>query len=137
MKRYIFAYLATLLSYLLLDYIWLGLVSLQAYQAAIGHLMRDNFPVWPWAMFYLMYSAVVVKIIISVLPPNAAIRAALHGCLLGLAAYGAYNMTNYAILATWPIGITIKDWVWGTFVSGAISYCGYRVFYSKWMQQSD
>lgn len=131
MKRYTLSYLATLFSYLLLDYLWLGLVSQQAYQTAIGHLMRDDIPVWPWVTFYLIYAAVVVKIIIAVLPGQQPVIAFVHGCLFGLAAYGAYNLTNYAILASWPLDITVKDWIWGAFVSGAISYCGYVMYNSR------
>ncbi|MBT0587895.1 DUF2177 family protein [Alteromonas oceanisediminis] len=128
MKQYFVVYLAVLGSYLLLDFIWLGLVSQASYQSAIGHLMREQIPVWPWVTFYSVYSAVVVRLVIQPIPPNGKARTAfINGVCLGLAAYGAYNMTNYAILESWPLSITVKDWAWGTFVTGVISLCGFGI----------
>ncbi|WP_100642407.1 DUF2177 family protein [Alteromonas facilis] len=127
MKVLFFTYLAVLCSYLLLDFIWLGLVSQSSYQEAIGYLMRDTLPRWPWIAFYLMYSFVVVKIVIAPLVNQSSKHAFINGACLGLAAYGAYNLTNYAILKGWPIQITLIDWVWGTLVSAIISWVGFRV----------
>lgn len=125
MKRFFIAYACVLVSYLVLDYLWLGHVSQQAYQEAIGHLMREDIPKWPWITFYLLYATVLTKIVVLPLNQHQHKTAFVNGCLFGLAAYGAYNLTNYAILASWPLHITLTDWVWGTFVSGAIALCGY------------
>ena len=88
--------------------------------------MRESYPVWPWVVFYLLYAAVMLRLVVLPLPDNASpALAGFNGALLGVAAYGAYNMTNYAILASWPLSITLKDWAWGTFVSGAIALAGF------------
>lgn len=124
MRTFTLTYIVVLSSYLILDFIWLGLVSQQSYQAAIGHLMRDEIPVWPWVTFYCVYAFAVTKLV--VMPARSAgIKSIFtNGCILGVAAYGAYNLTNYAIIDTWPMWITLKDWFWGTFVTGVISVCG-------------
>jgi uncharacterized membrane protein len=44
-------------------------------------------------------------------------QAALMGGVLGLAAYGTYDLTNYATLKSWPLSITLIDLAWGTLVS--------------------
>jgi uncharacterized membrane protein len=134
MKLNALTYIVVLLTYLVLDYIWLGLVSQQSYQDAIGHMMRDEIPKWPWITFYLIYSLVIVRLV--VLRPSeskALLPVFINGCLFGCAAYGAYNMTNYAILESWPLAITFKDWAWGTVVSGLISVSGFCFYqhYSK------
>ncbi|MFT7217828.1 MAG: putative membrane protein [Paraglaciecola sp.] len=36
-------------------------------------------------------------------------------------------MTNYAILADWPLTISIKDWVWGTVVTGLSSWFSWKM----------
>ena len=125
MKRHFQIYLIVLGSYLLLDFVWLGLVSQQSYQEAIGHLMREDIPKWPWITFYLVYSFVIVRLVVTPLRNTDPInKAFINGALFGLAAYGAYNLTNYAILESWPLTITFKDWAWGTFVSAIIATCG-------------
>jgi len=107
------------------------LVSQQSYQAAIGHLMRVDIPKWPWFTFYLVYSFVIVRLVVlPVRDSDALYKAFINGALFGLAAYGAYNLTNYAILESWPLSITFKDWAWGTFVSGVIASCG-AIFYQS------
>lgn len=131
MKRYLITYLIVLISYLVIDFIWLGLISQQSYQSAIGHLLREHYPKWPWVMFYLIYSAVVVRLVIAQLASDDHKRTAfLNGAILGLGAYGAYNLTNYAVLASWPLGITLKDWAWGTFITGLISLIGFAFHHS-------
>jgi uncharacterized membrane protein len=117
-------YLLVLATYLILDFVWLGLVSQASYESAIGHLMRESYPIWPWVTFYLLYSAVLTKLVVLPFASSGIKAVFLNGCLFGAAAYGAYNLTNYAILATWPLDITVKDWLWGTFVSGVITLPG-------------
>jgi uncharacterized membrane protein len=131
MKLNALTYMVVLLTYLVLDFIWLGLVSQQSYQESIGHLMRDEVPKWPWVTFYLIYSFVLVRLVV-VRPyiNNGLLPVFINGCLFGCAAYGAFNLTNYAILESWPLFITLKDWAWGTLVSGLISVSG-AYFYRK------
>jgi len=117
--------LAILLSYLVLDGIWLGVVSKEAYLEAMQGMLRDEYPIAPWALFYLMYSGAIAYLVVF---PNAQAnlkKVATAGAVLGVASYGAYNLTNYAILEGWPLSITLKDWLWGTCVSSLISVTGW------------
>jgi uncharacterized membrane protein len=132
MQRYLVTYLVVLFSYFIIDFIWLALIAQASYQLAIGHLLRENYPTWPWILFYLLYSAVVVRLVIAPLSSQNKIRQAFfNGALFGLAAYGTYNLTNYAVIASWPLGITLKDWVWGTFITGLISALGFAFQHSQ------
>lgn len=114
-KKYLITYFIVLVSYGLLDYVWLGLIAKDSYVDAMGHLMRDgDFPKWPWVAFYMMYAFAIVHLVIMPRIDGQWFEVAFTGAVLGIAAYGAYNLTNYAILKDWPVGISIKDWIWGT-----------------------
>jgi uncharacterized membrane protein len=45
-------------------------------------------------------------------------EAAVKGALLGLFAYGTYDLTNQATLRNWTTALTAADMAWGTIVSG-------------------
>ncbi len=48
-----------------------------------------------------------------------------YGAVLGLAAYGTYDITNLAVLKGWPVIVTVVDMVWGTLVTAACAAAGY------------
>jgi uncharacterized membrane protein len=110
-----------------MDAIWLGLIADEIYQQEMQGMLRVTYPVWPWLSFYLIYALSIT--ILAVQPSvNDLVKAtkpaskviliiAFRGFMLGLAAYGAYNLTNYAILANWSLKISLIDWAWGCFIT--------------------
>lgn len=52
-------------------------------------------------------------------------RAAINGALLGLLAYGTYDMTNLATLKDWPLAMGIVDIGWGSLLTGSSALAGY------------
>jgi uncharacterized membrane protein len=127
MAKYLRVYLCVLVVMLVLDGIWLGVIATDWYEAAIGHLMADA-PSWPAALaFYLLYPLGLV--IFGVMPNEASSlgRAAGRGALFGLFAYATYDLTNLAMLADWPVYISVLDIVWGGVLSGLSVAAG------KWM----
>ena len=40
-----------------------------------------------------------------------------RGAVLGLVAYGTYDLTNMATLKQWSVKITLIDMAWGSFVT--------------------
>lgn len=128
MKQAVKAYIGSLLGFLLLDAIWLGLVAKNSYIQAMQGLMREDVHVWPWVVFYSLYCMAIVYLVVLPRKDTGHGRHVLAaGAVLGAAAYGAYNMTNYALLAGWPLGISLQDWAWGTVVTSLSSYCGWRL----------
>jgi uncharacterized membrane protein len=122
------AYIGSLLGFLLFDAVWLGLVAKSHYQQAMQGLMRENVHIWPWVVFYAFYCMAIVYLVIlprADRPDSKGVL--LAGAVLGATAYGAYNMTNYALLAGWPLGISLQDWAWGTVVTSLSSYCGWHL----------
>jgi len=109
-------YFITLVIFLILDGIWLGLIAQPFYQAQIGFLLSKN-PNWAAASaFYLLYVAGLVVFVVNPAAQSGAAprRAALRGAFFGLVAYATYDLTNLATVDRWPLPLTIVDLTWGT-----------------------
>ncbi len=130
-KAIVAAYVGTLLAFSLLDAGWLSLMAPNFYQDQVGELLLDS-PLWaPGVAFYLLY---VVGLLVFCILPAWRIgstganwrRAAWSGALLGLVAYGTYDLSNLATLGGWTLPLTLVDMAWGTFASAVASIVGLR-----------
>ncbi|WP_256477869.1 DUF2177 family protein [Aurantimonas marianensis] len=132
MIKYAVAYLATAVVFFVLDFIWLSTMSGGFYRRKIGDLLMDqpNFAVA--GAFYVFY--VVGIVYFAVLPAlNAGSwpTALFSGALLGLVAYGTYDMTNLATLKGWSISMSVVDMAWGTVLTAIAASGGY--FITSWL----
>ena len=123
MKKALIAYVATLLTFLLLDGIWLGLLMAPTYRELLGSLMLDKPLLLPAAVFYCLY--VIGCVVFVVLPALSWQRAAKLGALLGLVAYGTYDLTNWATLRDWSVQVSLMDWAWGAVATAVACTVGY------------
>jgi uncharacterized membrane protein len=55
------------------------------------------------------------------------LTAALRGAGLGLVAYGVYDMTLYATVTKYPLGLALADMAWGAFVCAAAATAGHLI----------
>ncbi|WP_339430783.1 MULTISPECIES: DUF2177 family protein [unclassified Pseudomonas] len=125
MKKALIAYVATLVTFLLLDGIWLGLLMAPTYRELLGSLMLEKPLLVPAAVFYWLY--VFGCVVFVVLPASSWQRAAKMGALLGLVAYGTYDLTNWATLRGWSVQVTLMDWMWGAFATAVACTVGFSV----------
>lgn len=125
MAKYLSAYLATLIVMVAIDLVWLGVVARPLYQRGIGHLMAENANLSFAALFYLMYAFGLVYLGIG---PNASTQgvksAFFAGAALGFFAYATYDLTNLAVLRSWPVWLAAIDMAWGTLISGVAAAAG-------------
>lgn len=115
-------YFITLLVFLVLDAVWLGLIAQPFYQAQIGFLLAKN-PNWAAAgVFYLLYVAGLVFFVTepAVRAGTSPARSARRGAFFGLVAYATYDLTNLATVDRWPLLLTVVDLAWGTLL-GALT----------------
>ena len=133
MPTFITAYIATIVIFLAIDFVWLKYVALTFYRNNLGDLMLEQPKLGIAAGFYLMYAAaVVVLAVLPALRANDWSTALLYGALLGMAAYGTYDITNLATLKNWPAIVTIVDWIWGTVLTGTVALLAFLV--TRWFQ---
>lgn len=106
----------TTIVFFLIDLIWIGGVAKGFYVRTIGGLLRDPINWYAALLFYVMYiGGMVLFVLVPALNNGSGIRhAALMGGLLGLFAYGTFDMTALALLKGWPVTVAIVDMAWGT-----------------------
>ncbi len=128
MTQKLIAYAVTAVIFFGLDFIWLSLSLSYVYKRHLGGLLMDkpNLPVA--GLFYLIY--VVGILVFAVLPAlerGDPVRAIWAGALLGLVAYGTYDMTNLATLNGWSGFVTIVDTMWGVVVTTVAATAAYFI----------
>ena len=119
MLSYFTAYASSLVSFLALDAVWLSIMVPRVYRPGMTHLMGDGFNLPAAAVFYLLYA--VGMVVIAIMPAGKASQALFNGAMLGLIAYGTYDLTNQATLRDWPWNLTVLDMAWGTIATALAS----------------
>lgn len=124
MKRFVIAYIATMVFFLAIDAVWLSTMADRLYRPLLGDLLAPQFRLVPAVLFYMIYCAALS--FFAVLPgldQRRLVVALRNGAFFGLAAYGTYDLTNQATLVTWPTTLTIADLIWGSVLSAATAFC--------------
>lgn len=122
------AYAITLVVFLGLDFLWLGFVARRFYASQLSGHIRKNINYLAAGIFYLAYVAGIVFFAIAPALTEGSWRdATIHGALLGLLAYGTYDITNMATLKNWPIAISFVDIIWGCALTGLSSLLGFLI----------
>ncbi|WP_420935369.1 DUF2177 family protein [Alteromonas sp. A081] len=129
-KNIIISLLAIFLCFGVLDFLWLGIVADNWYQTEMAPLLRSQFITWPWLVFYLMYGFVVFVLAVVANRDKSLLYAGIDGALLGLASYGAYNLTAYSIIEGFTLFIMLVDWIWGTLLTATSAIAGWIGFQS-------
>jgi uncharacterized membrane protein len=107
---------------LVVDGLWLGLVAKGFYRRELGPLLLENFRLGAAALFYLLYAAGLVVLAVEPgLGRGSVLRAAVLGGVVGLVAYAAYDLTNYATLRGFTARLVAVDLVWGTLMSAGVA----------------
>ena len=109
-----------LISFLILDALWLGFVMKSFYKEALGVLIKTS----PNLFFALItYLILIFGIVNFVIPKaeNSIFKALLFGALFGLVVYGVYDFTNLAVIKDYPLKLAVVDWIWGMVVCGLVS----------------
>lgn len=133
--NYIREYLITLISFTLIDLVWLVFIAKNLYQKYLGFIMASSVNVVAAVIFYLLFIAGIVFFVVHpALEKQQWQYALLAGAFFGLVTYATYDLTNLATLKDWPLTITIIDLIWGSFLSGStatLSYWVIRSFFSR------
>jgi uncharacterized membrane protein len=116
MSAWWIGYGAALVVMAVLDAVWLGFVARDFYRHEVGELLSADVRKLPAALFYLAYPAGLVTLALHPQPETVAM-AAWRSALVGLVAYGTYDLTNMATLRQWSYTLTLADMGWGALAS--------------------
>jgi uncharacterized membrane protein len=126
MKGPLLAYLATGLTFLIMDAAWLTTMASRLYKPRIGALMADKPALVPAVAFYLIYlGGILMLAILPAAREDSWRRLVLNAAIFGFCAYATYDLTNQATLKTWSTTITLADIAWGTLVTTVAACAGY------------
>jgi uncharacterized membrane protein len=121
-KMIVVAFAVTAVVFLILDAIWLGVISRSLYQREIGALLLAKPKFGAAAVFYVIY--IVGLVYFCVVPgvvEQSALRGLLNGAVFGIVAYATYDLTNLATLKGWSTTLVFVDVAWGAVASAAAS----------------
>ncbi|MDO1580624.1 DUF2177 family protein [Rhizobium oryzicola] len=125
---YVIAYISTAIIFFGLDFIWLGNVATGFYRSQLGDMMRERPDFAAAGAFYLVYIAGIVYFAVQPHLQNGTwFNAFVSGAILGLIAYGTYDMTNLATLKGWPLAMSLVDMAWGTVLTGTAAAIGLAI----------
>jgi uncharacterized membrane protein len=132
MTYYLKLYFATLIAFLAIDMVWLGVVARTVYQKYLGFLLTPTINWIAAVLFYLLFVlGILVFVVVPGLENNSLKVTLLRAALFGLITYATYDLTNLATVKNWPVLITVMDMAWGTVLSVVVSYVGFMV--GKWL----
>lgn len=124
--KYLAIYLAALVTFLIIDGIWLGVVARSFYVQQLGHLLRPSPNFGVAGLFYLIYVfGILVFAVFPAMAQQSWVTALVLGALLGFIAYGTYDLTNLATLTGWPVMVSIVDMIWGAVLTATVALAGY------------
>lgn len=122
MNKALIAYVATLVTFLLLDGIWLGLLMAPTYRELLGSLMLENR--CRFRQRFLLPVCFWLRGVCGAAGRDMAMGGE-AGRIVRLIAYGTYDLTNWATLRGWSVQVTLMDWAWGTFATAVACSVGF------------
>ncbi len=123
MKPFFLSLVASLISLLAIDGVWLSIMLKRFYSPRLATLVAETPNLVAAGVFYLIYAYTLsILVILPAVQQNMSYgKIAFMGGLFGLAAYATYDLTNQATLKNWPVSVTIVDLVWGTLLTALVS----------------
>ena len=136
MRESIITFLSVTTIFLLIDIIWLSQSFSYIYQPNIGELLRENIIIFPAILFYIIYPlGATILVALPSLEKVLLKTIFINGFILGVIAYGTYNLTNMATLEGWSAKVVIIDMIWGGFLTGVSVLLG-TLFSKKVLKSS-
>ena len=125
---FLVGYIATLVTFVGVDMVWLGVMVDRVYRPALGDIMATTVNLPAAIAFYLLFPVgLMIFAVTPALRSSAVGQAALYGGLFGLFAYATYDLTNLATLRGWSTSVTLIDIAWGFMLSAFAATIGYLV----------
>ena len=118
----------TLAIFLILDFVWLGLIAKQIYSRYLGDKMLKKPNYLAAFSFYIIF---VLGLIIFVIVPSLNLKDLNHlliyAPLYGLVTYATFDLTSEAVFKDWATAISVIDILWGIILSTATATLSYII----------
>ena len=122
MTHWIILWIAAAILFLAIDMVWLLWLGRGIYVTEIGEILRQQPNMAAAGAFYVLYiTGLMIMVIWPAVQAGSVVQGMLYGALLGLIAYGTYDLTNLAVIKGFTTKIALIDMVWGTFLTSSVS----------------
>ena len=126
--KYLSVYASFLITFLVMDFIWLLGIAKNLYRTEMGALMAAEPRLWVALAFYLLYALGTTIFVISpAIAKQSFVYALGFGALFGFFCYMTYDLTNLAVIEGFPARLAVIDIVWGAFVTAVSASVAYAV----------
>ncbi|RYH11202.1 DUF2177 family protein [Tropicimonas sp. IMCC6043] len=121
-------FLATGLIFLALDAVMLSFVLRPLFESQLGDRLLEEPRLLPAALFYFLYMLGVMHFVsLPALRAGTPMTALTQGALLGLVAYGTFELTSHAVMRDWSAAMVATDMTWGAVVTGISAWGGVTI----------
>ncbi|EJN12331.1 putative membrane protein [Bradyrhizobium sp. YR681] len=125
---YAIGYIAVLIPFGAIDFVWLRLMGPALYRPTLGDILLADVRIGPALAFYLIYPVGLLAFaVFPGLKSGSALTAFGSGALFGALAYATYDLTNFATLRNWTLQLTMLDMAYGALASGLAAFVGFLV----------
>jgi uncharacterized membrane protein len=122
MTHWIVLWLAAAVLFLAIDMVWLLWLGRSIYVTEIGDILRQQPNMAAAGAFYILYiTGLMIMVIWPAFKAQSVVQGLTYGALLGLIAYGTYDLTNLAVMKGFTTKIAIIDMIWGTILTGSVA----------------
>jgi len=124
------AIIAMFLTILILDYLWLGVITKNFIIKEFGNLINVKNGSIKVNLFVgiLAWLAIVLGcLIFSVLPSETLTKTIVLGATFGMISYAIYDLTNLTFIKDYPLKFALVDILWGTFLCSVVSGVGFFI----------
>lgn len=123
MLDWIMLWVAAAILFLAIDMVWLLWLGRGFYTSEIGALLRQPPNLSAAGLFYILYvTGLMIMVIWPAFQAQSALQALLYGAVLGLIAYGTYDLTNLAVMKGFTARIAVIDMIWGTVLTATVAW---------------
>lgn len=121
MTQWVLLWIAAAVIFLVIDMVWLLWLGRELYVSEIGAILRQPANVPAAAAFYVLYiTGLMIMVIWPAFQAQSIVQGLVYGALLGLVAYGTYDLTNLAVMKGFTTKIAIIDMAWGTVLTSTV-----------------
>ena len=122
MFHWILLWIAAAVLFLVIDMVWLLWLGRGFYTSEIGPLLSQTPNLGAAGAFYLLYvTGLMIMVIWPAHQAQSISQALIYGAVVGLMAYGTYDLTNLAVAKGFTTKIAIIDMAWGTVLTASVS----------------
>jgi uncharacterized membrane protein len=109
-------YVISLVVLVVMDLSWVGLIAKDFYLSRLGEMILPFPKILPLLFFYALAVFAINYFVVSRFDNLSDVF--FSGFLLGLLAYGTYDLTNLATLKNFPTDLAVIDALWGGLLFG-------------------